>query len=298
MHSGSYIAVYRAKHIAMKNTILAFGAIAAIAILSSCVQREEDKLVIDRLTSQNNHLINATAERNGQISKFKTEISSIHQSLQLIKEQEQLLGNVSDGDLSQNSTSIQEDLEKLSDLLSHNKNKINSLNTALNSRDLKLDDFRLTVDMLKSQLEDRAVSLSNLVKTLGDKNIEIAAMVAAQEELLLNLSIEKDMAHTAYYTFGSMSELKANQVMERQDGISGFLGQKKIADELNKDYYFEIDTRAVNEVPLVASSARVGSNHPPASYEFVGSDETIEAIRILDPTSFWSVTKYLTVVVK
>jgi len=282
----------------MKNTILAFGAIAAIAILSSCVQREEDKLVIDRLTSQNNHLINATAERNGQISKFKTEISSIHQSLQLIKEQEQLLGNVSDGDLSQNSTSIQEDLEKLSDLLSHNKNKINSLNTALNSRDLKLDDFRLTVDMLKSQLEDRAVSLSNLVKTLGDKNIEIAAMVAAQEELLLNLSIEKDMAHTAYYTFGSMSELKANQVMERQDGISGFLGQKKIADELNKDYYFEIDTRAVNEVPLVASSARVVSNHPPASYEFVGSDETIEAIRILDPTSFWSVTKYLTVVVK
>lgn len=282
----------------MKNTILAFGAIAAIAILSSCVQREEDKLVIDRLTSQNNHLINATAERNGQISKFKTEISSIHQSLQLIKEQEQLLGNVSDGDLSQNSTSIQEDLEKLSDLLSHNKNKINSLNTALNSRDLKLDDFRLTVDMLKAQLEDRAMSLSNLVKTLGDKNIEIAAMVAAQEELLLNLSIEKDMAHTAYYTFGSMSELKANQVMERQDGISGFLGQKKIADELNKDYYFEIDTRTVNEVPLVASSARVVSNHPPASYKFVGSDETIEAIRILDPTSFWSVTKYLTVVVK
>jgi hypothetical protein len=152
--------------------------------------------------------------------------------------------------------------------------------------------------MLKSQLEDRATSLSNLVKTLGDKNIEIAALVAAQEDLILNLNIEKDVVHTAYYTFGSMSELKANQVMERQDGISGFLGQKKIADELNKDYYFKIDTRDVNEVPLVAASARVVSNHPPASYEFVGSDETIEAIRILDPTSFWSVTKYLTVVVK
>jgi hypothetical protein len=282
----------------MKNTILAFGALAAITLLASCGQREEDKLVIDRLTSQNNHLINATAERNGQISKFKTEISSIHQSLQLIKEQEQLLGNVSDGDLSQNSTSIQEDLEKLSDLLSYNKNKINSLNTALNSKDLKLDDFRLTIDMLKYQLEDRTTSLSNLVKTLGDKNIEIAALVVAQEDLLLNLNIEKDVVHTAYYTFGSISELKANQVMERQDGISGFLGQKKIADELNKDYYFKIDTRDVNEVPLIAASARVVSNHPPASYEFVGSDETIEAIRILDPTSFWSVTKYLTVVVK
>ena len=281
----------------MKNTILAFGALAAITLFASCGQREEDKLVIDKLTSQNNKLINATAERNGQISKFKTEISSIHKSLQLIKEQEQLIRNVSGGDLSQNSTSIQEDLEKLSDLLSHNKNKINSLNTALNSRDLKLDDFRLTIDMLKSQLEDRAMSLSNLVKTLGDKNIEIETLIAAQEELLLNLNTEKDMSHTAYYTFGSMSELKANQVMERQEGISGFLGQKKIADELNKDYYFKIDIRDVNEVPLIARSARVVSNHPPTSYEFIGSEETIEAIRILDPTSFWSVTKYLTVVV-
>jgi chromosome segregation ATPase len=279
----------------MKNTIIAIGALAAITLLSSCGQREEDKLAIDQLTSQNNHLIHKTAERNGQISKFKSEINSIHQSLQLIKEQEQLIGATSDVDL-QTSATIQADLEKLSDLLSHNKNKINSLNASLNSRDLKLDDFRLTVDMLKSQLEDRAMSLSNLVRTLTDKNIEIAGLIEAQEALLLDLSIEKDMAHQAFYTFGSMSELKENNVMQRQDGISGLLGQKKIAEELNTDYYFEIDTRVVNEVPLIANSARVVSTHPPASYEFVG-DETVEAIRILDPSSFWSVTKYLTVVV-
>ena len=120
-----------------ENTILAIGALAAITILSSCGQREEDKLAIDKLTSQNNHLIHQTAERNGQISKFKSEINSIHQSLQLIKEQEQLIGAVSDTDL-QTSATIQADLEKLSDLLSHNKNKINNLNSSLNSRDLKL----------------------------------------------------------------------------------------------------------------------------------------------------------------
>lgn len=277
----------------MKNTIL---ALTGILILTSCGQREEDKLAIDRLTSQNNHLIQQTADRNGQISKFKTELNSIHQSLQEIKEQEQLIGTVSDRDLAQNAGTIQKDLEKLGDLLSHNKNKIDQLSGVINSKDLKLDDFRLTVDMLKSQLEDRAISLTNLVSHLAEKDIEIAALVAAQEELLLDLACERDEAHTAYYTFGSMSELKENQVMEREEGIAGWLGQKKIADELNTEYYFAIDTRMINEVPLIATSARVVSSHPPTSYEFVG-EEGVEAIRILDAESFWSRTKYLTVVV-
>jgi hypothetical protein len=72
----------------------------------------------------------------------------------------------------------------------------------------------------------------------------------------------------------------------------------QLGSNFNRDYFIKVsDYNKLTTVPLWAKKGKLLSKHPNGSYEFVkGANNQVE-LRILDPRNFWSLTKYLVVLV-
>ena len=51
----------------------------------------------------------------------------------------------------------------------------------------------------------------------------------------------------------------------------------------------------MKEIPLFASKAKLKSNHPEGSYEFVEDEDRNLTLKINDEKAFWSLGKYLVI---
>jgi hypothetical protein len=94
---------------------------------------------------------------------------------------------------------------------------------------------------------------------------------------------------------GTSKELKDNKVITKEGGVIGIGSTKKInTSDLNLSYFKEIDITQQSEIPINGKKAKLATSHPAGSYRFEGE---VEKLVIVDPAQFWSVSKYLVVVV-
>ena len=66
----------------------------------------------------------------------------------------------------------------------------------------------------------------------------------------------------------------------------------------NKDYFTKIDTRVDKVIKLYSKSATLKTNHPAGSYSLEKNPKGQYVLRINDPDKFWSISKYLVIIVK
>ena len=133
----------------------------------------------------------------------------------------------------------------------------------------------LQEDLAKKNV--RIQELDEMVSSLNEDVESLATTAAAQSE---KLNAQDKALHTAYYCFGTSKELKEQKILS-----GGF----------NKDYFISIDIREVKEIPLFASKAKLKSNHPEGSYEFVEDEDGNLTLKINDEKAFWSLGKYLVI---
>ena len=74
-----------------------------------------------------------------------------------------------------------------------------------------------------------------------------------------------------------------------------FAKSKVLQSGFNKDYFISIDIREVKEIPLFAGKAKLKSNHPEGSYEFVKDEDGNMTLKITYEKAFWSLGKYLVI---
>jgi hypothetical protein len=79
----------------------------------------------------------------------------------------------------------------------------------------------------------------------------------------------------------------------------GFVGIGRV-DKLNTSglatkYFTQVDVTSTNTVTVAARKAKLATSHPEGSYRFEGGAEKLV---ILDANAFWSISKYLVVVVE
>lgn len=61
--------------------------------------------------------------------------------------------------------------------------------------------------------------------------------------------------HTAWYVFGTKSELKEQKILQKGDVLKG--------NDFNKDYFTKVDIRYDKEIKLYSKSAKLLTNHRP-----------------------------------
>jgi hypothetical protein len=107
------------------------------------------------------------------------------------------------------------------------------------------------------------------------------------------IQMQAEELNTAYYAIGTFKELKENGVVEKDGSIIGLGGSKQLKEDFNNDYFAEIDITRAMSIPLNSAKVKIITNHPTNSYVLEG--EEVKTLKIIDPYSFWSNSKYLVV---
>jgi len=195
-------------------------------------------------------------------------ISFIRRTIQLNKEriarlQQQLKSS------SFNVTKLKEAIEELNKQMEEKNNQIAQMEEELKVRDVKI-----------AEQEGQINTLDEEVHTLSEENEQKTATVERQEKEL----------NTAWYVFGTKKELKEQRILQSGDVLK--------TNDFNQDYFTQIDIRVMKSVKLYSKSAKLLTTHPADSYKLEMDSQKQYTLYITNPMSFWSVSRYLVILVK
>lgn len=287
----------------MKKVLL---ACVCTAMLASCGQNSAE---YKKLKAENDSLRIENARSTDEMNEILGTLNDVEADIQSIRDAENYLNiqQQTGGDLSKsNREQIKENMQLISETLKKNKQQISELQDKLKKSGIQSAALKKTIDRLSSELDQKATMIVALQEDLAKKNVriqELDEMVSSLNEDVENLSTtaaaqseklnEQDKAlHTAYYCFGTSKELKDQKILS---GGGLFSKSKVLQSGFNKDYFISIDIREVKEIPLFAGKAKLKSNHPEGSYEFIKDEDGNLTLKITDTKAFWSLGKYLVI---
>ena len=286
----------------MKKTI--FYVFVLLPLLFSCTGNQEE---LKKLKAENEQLELNAREKDEIINDFIQTFNEIEDNLAVIKEKENIIRvNAGEGDniSSDAKDRINEDVLAIYKLMLKNKKKLAELNNKLDAADVKVAEFQKLVSRLNKRIEEKNKEIASLRSELAAMHINIENL-GGQIDSLEQESHKKSQIideqteelNTAYYVFGDKKELKEHEVITKQGGFIGIGGIAKLKGDFNQDYFTKIDIRETLEIPISAKKVKIITTHPEGSYELSENEGITEKIIINDPEKFWSVSKYLVIII-
>lgn len=264
-------------------------------------QNEKDlasKATIDSLTDVVN-------QKNNELNDIMTTFNDIQEGFREINEAEGRVNIARAGGENNAKADIMENISFIKRTMQLNKERIAKLREQLRQSSFNTSKLQATIENLNKELEAKTSQIEKLQAELEQKNAHIASQDKQITELNSNVNTltadnaEKARAverqdkqlNTAWYVFGTKKELRDQHILE---------GSSKVlkGNNFNKDYFTRIDIRVDKVIKLYSKSAKLLTNHPAGSYSLDKDANGMYTLRITNPTTFWSVSKYLVVVVK
>lgn len=278
-------------------------------LLSGCGESKETK----RLREQNDSLMKVAGNRDEQINEFIQSFNEIEENLAEIKERENIIQlEASDGEINETAKErINNDIMAIYDLMLKNKNKLEQLERKYRNSNLKINEFKKMMERLNQQIEAKDNQIANLKHRLAalninidSLNVEIGKLSSNVEDLTAEnqqkeeiIEEQKTKLNTAFYAIGTTKELKENNVITKEGGFIGIGRTEKLTEDFNKDYFEEINIKEFSHLTINRRKAEVITTHPADSYKLYEGDRKVDSLVITNPQKFWSVSKYLVVVV-
>jgi uncharacterized phage infection (PIP) family protein YhgE len=295
-------------------------AMIVLLIISGLIILKNKNGRIHELLAERQSLHSLIETRDSVINDLDGTISEIEQNLTFIKnkrgqlELEQMEGSPAKKDR------IIEDIALMNTMLEESEKKLEELNNKLVSSDVEVKSFRDRIARLTKELNEQNNVIAVLKREIKERDVQLAFMDEKVNKLetemmdindslyLMNEIVQQSSEkiqemdhelHKAYWTFGTFKELKEHGVVSRDGGILGVLGTgKSISNDLNEEYFTELDIRKIKTIPLRAKKADVISEHSDSSYQFIYEDDLISYLEIKDPAEFWKLTKYAVIEVR
>ncbi len=281
-------------------------ACVSATMLVSCGQNSAE---YKKLKAENDSLRVENTKSADELNEMLSMLNEIETDLQSIRDAENYLNieQRTGGELDQTRREkIRQNMRLIRETLKRNKEQISELEKKLEKSGIQSAALKKTIQRLSAELDEKNLTIAELQKDLEKKNVRIQELdeqVAELNEDVEELSTtteaqsetisKQDKAlHTAYYCFGTTKELKAQRILS---GGGLFSKSKALRDDFNKDYFISIDIREVKEIPLFAKKAKIKSNHPEGSYEFVKDADGNLSLKINDENAFWSLGRYLVI---
>ncbi len=291
----------------MKKYIL---LLLVVPFVFACGPSQED---VDLLNAEKDSLRNIELQQANALEGYLASFNEIQENLDRIKEKENIIRSttLSDEELSDNAKDqINEDILQIYELMLTNKQNLENLESKLKNSNYKLVQFKKMVARLTKELEEKDGEISSLKDQLAQMNFDMENLnlkignMERSEDSLQNIKQiqeteieEKTIAlNKAFYVMGTSKELKTNNIISKKGGFVGIGRMAKLNESFNADYFTQIDIRETNSLSIVSKKAKIVTTHPQASYKFVG-ENPIEKLEIIDAEKFWSVSKYLVIII-
>ena len=233
------------------------------------------------------------AQKDNEINDMLGTFGEIEEGFREISEAQERVAVAKSGEGANSKARIRENLQFIKNTMLQNKELINKLKQQLRESSVKGDALRKLVETMQQQLEEKEQQLQQLTAQLDEKEANLSNDVAElsnentrQSE---TISAQDKQLHTAWFVFGTKSELKEQQIL-----VDG----KVLQSSFNKEYFTKIDIRVDKEIKLYSKSAQLLTSHPSSAYTLQRDANKQYVLRITDPQLFWSTSKYLVVLVK
>lgn len=277
-----------------------------VALLASCGNAGKN----EALKAENDSLTATLASRDAELEEIMAIFNDVQEGFRLINEAENRV-DLQSGSLegATPAQKIKEDIRFISEKLQSNREQIAKLEEQLKNSKHNSAQFKKAIANLNAELQAKAEQIETLQTELASKNIRIAELDDAVAGLTQNVAdliaenkvksatvASQDKAlNTAWFVFGTKSELKEQKIIE-----SKFLQKTKVLSdaEFNKDYFTKIDIRTDKEIKLYSKDADLLTTHPAGSYVLEKNAEGLLTLKITHPAQFWSVSRYLVILVK
>jgi hypothetical protein len=291
----------------MKQIVLL--SIITVLFFSCGGSTDADKLqaTIDSLNEQ-------STKKDASINDFMKSYNEIEANLETIKEKERIISLKAHGDVELDQSSkdkINDDILAIYELMKTNKETIAKLERKLNKSNIQASEFKKIIARLEEDVKNKDQQIESLKSDLAKRdfdiaslNQEIAKINANVTELEENVVVKDEVIenqdqklHTAYYVAGTKKELKEQKIITSEGGFIGMGKMQKLMDNFNKDYFKTVNTKTTTSIPLFSKKAKLITSHPASSYYFAGKDK-MDSLVIKKPDEFWSVSKYLVIMVE
>jgi len=293
-----------------KLTIMKFFRLILISALlfTSCnTETAEDKKLLTeaegeelaKLRNEMRIMEMEMAEKDSMLNESISTFYEIQENVAKISLKEQEI-RLKSGDIAISEDDKQwiiQEIQNINFLREENIRKVNALNKQLGERDLKIADLQNMVNRLAAQVQSQEDLIASLQEELAVLDREYSKLFDAyMEQAELALETMKEL-NKVFYVYGSLEELKSNNVVVQEGGFIGMGKKTAIKDGFNESYFTAIDKHKVNKITVVGKKIRMVSDHPSSSYSIENKGGT-KVITIKNAKEFWKISKYLVVVVE
>lgn len=287
---------------------LALIAICA-AMLTACSKEKKAQDAAVTTSTAEDSLSNVLSQKDQELNDIMSTFNDIQQGLnEITAAQGRVTVEKSRAENPANRQAILEDLKFIQSRLSQNRSEIAKLKQRLKNSSLKSTKIaatlQTTIDNLTAELDQKNKQIEALRDELAAKNIVISEQGKQIDDLNTNVNTltesntqkqrvveaQDKTLNTAYFVFGTKSELKEQKILQSGDVLRG--------NNFNKDYFTKIDIRTDKEIKLYSKRAKLLTSHPAGSYNLAKDSKGQYILYITNPNSFWSVSKYLVILVK
>ena len=277
-------------------------------------------------------VVGCTGNKGSSYDKLKTSYDSLlmqsdknqadlNEAIGIINEVESNLSQIADaehrvqadalkGELNQSQKQqIMDEISLLRQTLQENKQNLAQQQEKLKRSGINIAALNKKIDLLSSQIAEKDQMIQSLQADLESAR----GMIARQDSLITEqtekgavneatiaiqnkkLQAQDAALHQAYYCFGTLSELKEENIIK---GGGLFSKAKVLPEGFNQDYFKQVDTRDPTTIALFAAKARLRTQHPASSYHFEKDADGNQTLVIDNQQEFWSRSKYLVVEVE
>lgn len=254
---------------------------------------------LDDLKAENLDLKHQLTVKDSMYNYYAAYMNDIRSNLDLIQgKQKNLFDKTANPEmLSATDPYIVEDIQALGKLLNDNQAKIAKLKAEIKNNNTQLNAFEEMIISLSEEVESKNMEIFQLQQEMENMDAAFGELFEAFKETSETLETTTNELNTAYFAYGTKKELLDNNVITTDGGFIGIGKIKELAENFNHDYFTEVNIMDLKEVPLGFEKVEMVTTHPTGSYELKGDDQITKLV-INDPKKFWSVSKYLVMVVK
>jgi hypothetical protein len=282
--------------------------LAVVGIIFYSLYHREHKMILSQMELQKNSLTDKITSRDSVIVEWMTTFDEIQKNIAMIKEKEHIISqNSSNDELSKDKRlQVLEDIQSINALLEQNKQKIASLTAQLKKSGGTIKILENKIAGLEAAVKQSEIEISDLKNTLVSKNFEIDQL-NTQNSDLKNTIVQNEEKITkqtyeinkAFYACGTTKQLKAKGLLTKKGGFIGLGKTKSLPGSFSDSAFVEIDLTKTKSIPVKSRKAKLISEHPAGSYQFIlDKNDKVESLEIKDPALFWKVSKYAVVEIR
>lgn len=261
----------------------------------------------NELKAQNDSLTMELNQRNAELDEIMGTFNEIQEGFNQINAAENRV-DLQRSTMNENAASAKEqiasDIQFITKTMADNREQIQKLQAQLRNSKNNSGQLKKAIDKLSAELEAKTKQINELQAELASKNIRIQELDEAVTNLNANVetlatenaekaktvAAQDKKINTAWFVFGTKSELKDQKILQKGDVLR--------SADFNKDYFTEIDIRTTKDINLYSKRAELLTSHPTSSYVFEKDSKGQLILKITNPSEFWSVSKYLVIQVR